>query len=349
MTIFDHLLPIFYKPCWRLWHALRKTNDVVFYAADPLDYEMFQPIRRQLDIEITYVAKNTKTSAYFKQNNIHYKRYPAFPRAVIMGRHAAYKFPASKIIKIGFDHGLYQFKRWTRAKYYNQFNIYFVSSEAQVETAQERGIRTVKAIGYPKLDKAFDGSIRASDLNALRTEMGLDPQKHTVIFTSTWDVGGLSALSKWVDRVHELTGQYNVLLTAHPWTKKKLLEKLEHVPGATFLPEADVTRYLMLADVFVGDYNSLIGEFCALDKPIITFKTPNSERSVAAVRKLIADISEQVEVFDDIPAAIEQCLNRPHAKSDARKKANQLLFKALDGAAGKRAARAIKEIIGDAS
>lgn len=329
-------------------HRLHKTEHALFYVADPLDYEMFQPIRKHLDLNVQYVAKNAKSRAFLKQHNIAYKNYPAFPEIVIMGRHAAYKFPVRKIVKIGFDHGLYQFKRWTRAKYYNQFDLYFVSSDDQVQSARQRGITTVRAVGYPKIDKMFDGCISRENLTAISRRLNLHPKKPTVIFTSTWDVGGLSALTKWIDRVHELTSQYNVLLTAHPWTKKSLMEKLQNTPGAHFLPEADVTPYLMLADVFVGDYNSLIGEFCALDKPIITFKTPASERSVAAVRTLIADISEQVDTFDDIPAAIERCLSRPQEKSAARKKANQLLFKALDGNAGRRAAAAITELIGAA-
>jgi CDP-glycerol glycerophosphotransferase (TagB/SpsB family) len=345
MTIFDYLLPIIYKPLWSLQQKLQKTKDVAFYAADPLDYEMFLPILKHLDMDVIFIAKNAKTCSYFQQNNIPYIKYPFFPKAVIMGRHAAFKFPASRIVKIGFDHGLYQFKRWTKAKYYNQFDAYFVSSESQVESAKKLGITSVHAIGYPKLDKAFDGSIVKNDLSELREKLNLDPHKKTVIFTSTWDVGGLSALTKWIDRVHALTDTYNVLLTAHPWTKKHLLQKLKAVSGATFLPEADVTTYLMLADVFIGDYNSLIGEFCALDKPIITFRTPVSNRSVAAVRQMIAEISYQVDDFDDLPKAIEHCCKQPNEKSAERNQANKLLFKALDGKAGIRAADKIKEMI----
>ncbi len=346
MTLFDYLLPLFYKPLWMIRHRMGKTDRLAFYAADPLDVQMFQPIRKHLDDEVVFYAKNAKTRAFFKKQGMPCKRYPAFPEAVIMGRHAAYKFPVRKIVKIGFDHGLYQFKRWTKAKYYNQFDVYFVSSESQVQTAREKGITTVRAVGYPKIDRAFDGSITREDLEALGKKLGLDPAKRTVIFTSTWDVGGLSALKRWIDRVGELTADYNVLLTVHPWTKQALVDKLKKIPGAFFLEKADVTEYLLLADVFVGDYNSLIGEFCALDKPIITFKTPPSERSVPEVREMIAEISLQVETFDEIPGAIERCLRHPEEKGEAREKARQLLYKALDGQAGKRAAETIREIIG---
>ncbi len=342
MTLLDYLLPIVYWPLWHFYRLLGRQIPLAFYAADPLDYEMFLPIQKHLNRQVLYIAANIKTAGYFRQRQIPYRRYPAFPQTVIMGRHEAYKFPVKKIIKIGFDHGLYQFKRWTDSRYYNQFNVYFVSSKRQEQIAEQKGIRTVKAIGYPKLDKAFDGSITEKHLNEIREKLGLDSDKPTVIFTSTWDVDGLSALTRWIDRVGELGNRYNILLTAHPWTKPHLLDRLKQIPGTFFLQESDVTPYLMISDVFVGDYNSLIGEFCALDKPIITFKVgQGSARALPEVQQLIADISMQVESFEQISSAIEYCLKHPAEKQEARRRANQTLFLALDGKAGQRAARII--------
>ncbi len=343
MTLLDYLLPLLYWPMWKMASLLGRAIPLAFYAADPLDYEMFLPIQKHLKQTVECIAANSKTAAYFKKNKIPFRRYPAFPRAVIMGRHEAYKFPVKKMIRIGFDHGLYQFKRWTSPRYYNQFDVYFVSSEHQAQIAAQKGIRTVRAVGYPKLDKAFDGSIGLNDLRELKKKLGLDSAKPTIIFTSTWDVGGLSAITRWIGRVGELTERYNILLTAHPWTKPRLLEQLKRIPGTFFLQESDVTPYLMLSDVFVGDYNSLIGEFCALDKPIITFRVrQDSSRALPEVQKMIADISLQVDSFDEIPQAIEHCLRYPNEKQAARQKANRILFMALDGQAGKRAADIIE-------
>jgi hypothetical protein len=341
MAVLSSLLPIIYNPLWYLFNR----DVVAFYAEDPLDYEMFLPIKKHLDYEVVNVAKNKKTRIYFKEKGIPYKRYPFFPKAVIMGRHSAYKFPVKKIKKIGFDHGLYQFKRWTRVKYYNQFDIYFVSSEEQERNAHRRGIVTAKAIGYPKLDKVFDGSITDNDLQRLRNKIGLDSNKKTVIFTSTWDVAGLSALERWVDRVGELVNDYNILLTAHPWTKEKLILKLKSVKGAFYLEESDISKYLMIADLFIGDYNSLIGEFCSLNKPLITFKVPESERTVPEIRRMISEISFQVDRFDELPEAIAYELAHADEREEARLRANKKMFFALDGKAGERAAKYIKEII----
>jgi len=329
-----------YVIAWYLAKIFGKQKDVVFYCADPLDCEMFAPIQKHLP-PIKIVAKNKKTRDYLESKGVSYFRMPVFPKAVIMARHAAYKFPVDEIVKIGFDHGLYQFKRWTAAQNYNRFDVYFVSSPEQVRTAKTLGITTTSAIGYPKLDPAFDGTYDEKYLEKIKKELKIAPDKKTIIFTSTWNVDGLSALDKWIDRVGELTEEYNILITVHTWTEKSKIEKLKKIERAFFLDKFDVTPYLMISDVFVGDYNSLIGEACALDKPIITFRVPQSPRAIATVRKMIEDISLQINSFEEIREAIKRCLKNPTEKSEERKKANKIMFLALDGKAGKRAAEEI--------
>jgi len=341
MNLLDYILFLPYKWVWNILNILKRRSAVIFYCEDPLDYHMFVPIQKHLPVPVTYVARKAKTKAFFRGNHIPFKTFPVFPAAVIMARHAAFRFPAKGIVKIGFDHGLYQFKRWTATKYYNRFDLYLVSSRRQVELARQRGIRTTQAVGYPKLDKAFDGSISAQDLQKLRTQLHLNPQKETILFSSTWDADGLSALTRWIDNVHVLTAEFNLLLTVHTWTKPRLIEKLKQIEGAVFLQEQDITAHLMLCDYFVGDYNSLIGEACALDKKIITFRVPPSPRAIPEVRRMIADLSYQIDDFEEIHQAINYYRKNPRAKSAERKKANDIMFLALDGKAGQRAARSI--------
>ncbi len=329
---------------WYFAKLMGKTKGLTFYCADPLDYEMFIPIKKHLpDIEI--IAKNKKTRDYLAKNGIEYLRMPTFPKAVIMARHAPYKFPVKQIIKIGFDHGLYQFKRWTGADNYNRFNRYFVSSSEQVKTAKSLGITTTKAIGYPKLDNAFNGTYDENLLKKISTELKLDSNKKTIIFTSTWNIDGLSALDKWIDRVEELTEKYNVLITVHTWTDKNKIKKLKLVKNAFFIDKFDVTTYLMIADVFIGDYNSLIGEACALDKPIITFRVPESKRSIKKITEMIESISIRINSFDDLHDSIENSINSPNKLKHERENANKIMYYALDGNAGKRAAEEIKKLL----
>ncbi len=333
-----------YKLALYIAKLFNKNKKLVFYCADPLDYEMFIPIKKHLP-QIDIIAKNKKTRKYLDDKDISYFRMPIFPEAVIMARHSPHKFPVKKIIKIGFDHGLYQFKRWTSPENYNRFDMYFVSSLEQVKTAGKLGITTTKAIGYPKLDNAFNGTYDEKYLQNLKSELGLDKSKRTIIFTSTWNVDGLSALDKWIDHVEKLTNKYNVLITVHTWTHPKKIEKLKEIKNAFFLNSFDVTPYLMISDVFVGDYNSLIGEACALDKPIITFRVPESNRSIKEITQMIESISIRINSFNDIKNAIEQSLANPNELKSERAKANKIMFLALDGKAGHRAAKKIEQYL----
>lgn len=333
-----------YKAIWYFNRLFKRTHQLAFYCADPLDYEMFRPIQKFLP-PMKIIAKNSKVKKYLNKKGIVYISMPAFPDAVIMARQTPYKFPVDKIIKVGFDHGLYQFKRWTSPRNYNGFDVYFVSSSQQVKTAGKLGIYTVEAVGYPKLDNAFNGTYNFEYLDTLKKNIGINPDKKTIIFTSTWDVAGLSALPKWIDGLETLTENYNVLVTVHTWTDPNYISRLRSMPGVVFIEEYDVTPYLMIADAFVGDYSSIIGECCAFDKPIITFRVPESDRTIPEILDLIKNISIQIDDFNELQGVLEKCLCDPDIKSAERKAANKILFYALDGKAGKRAADRILSLI----
>ncbi len=49
-----------YKLAWYIAKLFKKNNKLVFYCADPLDFEMFIPIKKHLS-KIEIVAKNRKT------------------------------------------------------------------------------------------------------------------------------------------------------------------------------------------------------------------------------------------------------------------------------------------------
>ena len=333
-----------YKAGWYLANLFRKSRQISFYCADPLDYDMFLPIMKYLP-KVSIIAKNNKTKRYLKQKNLQCINMPSFPNVVIMARQSPYKFPVDKIVKIGFDHGLYQFKRWTSSKNYNGFDVYFVSSNEQVRIANSLGISTVKAIGYPKIDKAFDGTISKSELETIKNKFGFDSNKSTLIFTTTWNVANLSVIEEWIHQLDMLSRKYNILVTVHTWTKEKYKQMLRANKSIVFIEEMDVTKYLMIADVLIGDYSSIIGEFCSFNKPIITFKVPNSDRTIPEIQSMLAKISIQINSKDELPAAIENCIKNPSLNSANRVEANKIMFYALDGLAGKRAADTIKKYL----
>lgn len=333
-----------YKLVWQILKNFRRKPKVVFYCADPMDYIVFQPVQKYLP-PLPIVVKNIKTARYLKKRNISYQKMPNFPDAVIMCRHAAHKFPEEKIIKVGMRHGAYHFKRFTNPKNYNAFNLYLLTSLEELKFAESIGVTSAKAVGFPKLDPAFDGTYSNDYLNNLKKKMKLDENKRIVIFTATWDKSGMSAIHKWYDKLDKLSQTYNILVSVHPWTSQKYISKIKLYSSVYFIEDPDVVPYLMISDVLVGDTSSIIAEFCALDKPIITFRTPEGRRSIPEIREMIKSISIQIDNFNEIYEAIERYLKNPNEKSAQREHANKIMFTSLDGKAGKRAAREIEKLL----
>lgn len=321
-----------------------RNPQAVIYCAEPVDYVTLKPVLKYLPA-LPVVAKNRKTKEYLKNKGIEYKCMPSFPEAVIMSRHAAHKFPEEKIIKIGFRHGAYHFKAFAGAQYYNMFDLFFVTGNNELDLAEKHGITTAKAIGFPKLDPAFNNAYNDEILKIFINKANIDYKKGTVIFTATWDKSGMSAIDKWIEIIHTLTERYNILVTVHPWTSKKYIEKLREIEDLYFINEPDVLPYLLIADVLVGDTSSIIAEFCALDKPIIVFKTSPTKRTVDKITCLLEDIAYRIDGASQLDEAIEYSLKNPKEKSTQRQKANKIMFDVLDGKAGKRAAEVILEML----
>lgn len=334
-------------PYWVLWKLVRlfkKNPELAVYCADPLDYVVLKPVIDHLP-EAIFLAKNKKTAGYLKTQGIAYRRMPSFPRAVIMCRHAAHKFPVQEIIRIGFRHGAYHFKSFAKARYYNSFDCYFVTSKTEEKLAREHGITTAFAIGFPRLDPLFDGTIDEVKIKAYKKSANIDPRKKTIIFTATWDKSGMSAIEQWIDKIHQLTSKYNILVTVHPWMSKKYLRKLRSMEGIFFIENPDLLPYLLISDVMVGDTSSILAEFCVLDKPIITFKTKHAKRSDPELEQLIQQFSARIESFDELQNAIEFELENPGHKSSDRQNATKIMFDELSPDAGKKAANQIQLLL----
>lgn len=329
-----------YTLIWKIKKALGKTDPVVLYCANTLDYQIFLPIQKHLKT-LPVVAKDKKAQQELREIGVNASRLPCFPDGVIMCRQAAFRFPASEITKIGVSHGAYNFKPFASAESHNLLDRYFMTSSTDVKNAKKAGIRSAFAVGYPKLDPAFDGTYNKQYLNKLAKKIKLSPNKKNILFTATWDKSGQSAIQQWSDKLDQFTADYNVMVTVHPWTSEQYISAIEKTPGVIFIRHYDVIAYIMLADVCIGDTSSILGECCALDKPIISFKVPEGKRTVPHVYEMIRDFSIQINTFSELDNAIKECLLHPEAKAAQRAEANRIMFDKLDGRAGQRAAEEI--------
>jgi CDP-glycerol glycerophosphotransferase (TagB/SpsB family) len=273
------------------------------------------------------------------------KRLPVFPDTVIMFRNMAWKFPCRRIIRIGFEHGAYNFKKHSKAQYYNMFNVYFMTSQYDVERVRSKGVKTCVAVGFPKIDTVFDGTITQEYLDQLVMKLGFSKDKKTLLFSSTWDGSGMSAIDKWYDKLDLLKDKYNLMVTVHEWMSDKYKKALQDNPNVYFIKEWNITEYIMLADVCINDYSSLIAEFCLLNKPVITFKFRENERTLPDVIKLIEKVSFRIDSFEELEPAICMLIDNPDMLAKERQEVIKVFFDTPDGLAGQRAAEKIVELV----
>ena len=345
---------VIYYPFRIAWHAkklirtiTKKPIDIAFYCGTPVDYIVARGVLPLLP-HCRIIAKNKKVKQdLFELYGVeNCTIYPAFPDIVLMARHVARKFPEKKMIKYGMRHGAYHFKDFVSSARYNAFDNFFVTSEEEVRQAKEKDINNCVAVGFPKLDDAFTGKITHEHLKKVKQSIPtFDSNKKTIIFTATWDKSNMSAVALWSKRLSELTKDYNVLVTLHPWVSKGHIEQVKNTENVHYIYDKDILPYLMISDVMIGDISSIIAEFCALDKPIVTYKTPDGKRTSQEILNMLNEISYRVDTFEEMTSAIKTATLNPQEHSQARAKHNKIMFDELDGKAGERLAHFINEKI----
>ncbi len=339
---------LFYRPVyqllWQLNKAFSNSLPMAFYAQEEIDLLGFASVAKHLP-QLQYITQNPMVKTMLKTQGQKAKPLFSFPLVLIMNRHSMHKFPSSHIISVGMRHGPYHFKRLTKAVNYNRFDLYLFTSQADLAAAEKIGVNVGKAIGFPALDAAFDGSISKDDLDRLATKYRLNPEKASLLFTATWDKANMSAIDRWIHHLPKLQERYNIMVTLHPWMSAGYRNRLPKMPKVQMVASTELIPAIMLADLCVGDQSSVLGYCSALDKPMVTFALPPAARTLAEIDRLVKSFSISIQDFDELEAACERFLADPSFLSEQRAEANKLMFDVLDGRAGFRAAEAIKELL----
>lgn len=156
--------------------------------------------------------------------------------------------------------------------------------------------KITKVVGWPKLDRLMQSPIdRAKRLQ----ELGLDPRKKTVVFTSHWTENSLiRTIGLNVIAALGLLPEYNVIVTAHPLVFTDVKKSLGGDPHGVllalcrqkshmrFLPEADSAQVIPLGDLFITDYSSITYELAALNRPILWYCDSSHDFSDDVLKEL---------------------------------------------------------------
>ena len=344
MVLSGKLIKFPYWLCWQFHRLLGKLHGTVFYVEYAHDYHIFENILPHLDTPFRIAAKNRALARELGSRGIKTMVWPVFPETLIMARHALHRFPINNIHKIGMMHGPYYFKKMVRAERYIAFDLYLFTSAAVLNQAKEKGITNGVVGGYPRIDAFRDAeTIRQSHL--LGIEAGLPNGKKTLLFTATWDRSGQSAVHKWIDRLRTLKARYNIVVSLHPMMSKSICDKLRSMKGIFVAAQHQLYAYMLLSDILISDTSSIIAEFCALDKPVITFSVGQANRLTPDIQAMIRDVSIQISSLEELDGAVERFEREPGLKKEQREKWNRLIYQDTKISHGKMAAEIMNGFI----
>jgi CDP-glycerol glycerophosphotransferase (TagB/SpsB family) len=332
----DRILNAVYRWFWERF----KSNEVVIYARKPIYYVMVQEIHKYLP-EIKVVASGRLTKAYLRSAHIPYRTWLGFPKIVISSQYLRSTYNIEGIKKITTFHGMAKDVMFNPNNF--NFDLLLVMGDYAAERFESLGLKQYKIVGYPKIDKLFNGSL---DTESYRKRLQIDSSKPTLLYAPTW--GNNSSLPLMINHLPALAVDYNVLVKLHDSSYEKWAEKIKEIADIRFIDDPDIVPYYSLADILISDYSSVIFEFSTLDRPIILIDREQTRYSPNSIGYLWRDIGLRVRNGDELNLAIRRSLAQPEEFSPQRKKYAQYLFKYTDGRSAERAAAAIREFCHEA-
>ncbi|WP_076590901.1 CDP-glycerol glycerophosphotransferase family protein [Herminiimonas arsenitoxidans] len=170
-------------------------------------------------------------------------------------------------------------------------------------------------VGYPKYDAQLN-SLYQED--ALKNELGLDPNRNTLLFAPAWDPGG--ALRKYgVELLDKFGGMqnFNVIIKLHPaslvselskdyefYTGKKnwaliLKDICEKYDNIYLYKPQQINPLFKLADVLVTDFSGVAMGFFIEDKPVVCIDCPEYFEEVLPSWGQDGEMSKSNDLFNN--------------------------------------------------
>lgn len=205
------------------------------------------------------------------------------------------------------------------------FDLYLTSGPAVTQRFQalkeKYGYFDVIETGWPKIDY-----IEGFDPSGLRRQHRIPEEKHVVLYAPTHSRRMQSAEALLPVLPSTIRDDEIWLCKPHELTDRSLLAALSALGSDRFrlIGDFDITPYLHLADVMVSDTSSVLYEFMALDKPVVTYRTLDR-----------ADKGIDIQSPDQLRAAVDCCLSAPLAMADQRARHLAEVNPRLDGSIAK--------------
>jgi len=129
-------------------------------------------------------------------------------------------------------------------------------------------------MGYPRFDRFFNEPI---DRKKRLTELGLDPQRKTVVWLPTWST--LCSIEAFAPIVAELQEQHNVIVKPHPFTVSDEPTRMAALEGfrCVIRDPIDNVQLFQLADVLLCDYGGSPFGAIYTDRKLVLLDLPDAE------------------------------------------------------------------------
>jgi len=332
-----------------LYERMRQDNRVMFYFTASETPKRARQIYRELPTDARVISPRLamlmKFDAYIAADLL-WLKLPRGTRRIQMFHGVAGKYAHI------YDTPDRSMRAWDRIFFINERRLRnFIAARAI-----DRGSRSARLVGYPKLDCLVDGTWQRDRVLA---SLGIDPKRTTVLYAPTWSpysslntmgeelvrllcAAGLTVIVKLHDRSRDSEYHHS---GGVDWGSRFSNLLTEH--GGVLADSSDATPYLAAADVLVTDHSSVGFEYLLLDRPVIRIEMPELIRATNVGREYVSLLSEaafSVRTAAESLAAVEKALSDPTAGSSRRRSvASELFYK--PGTATARATRELCELL----
>jgi CDP-ribitol ribitolphosphotransferase / teichoic acid ribitol-phosphate polymerase len=246
------------------------------------------------------------------------------------GNYVDFRLPG---IKVEIFHGI-GIEKESHYQIRHFFDVYLTSGPFVTErfnTLQKKHkYFLVRETGWSKMDY-----IMTYPAANIRQKYGYDSEKKIILYAPTFSKK-LQSGEDILPIIPNIMKENEIwLIKFHEFMDKELIASFQKIsnPNLKIVDTYDITPYLYIADVMISDTSSVLYEFMALDKPVITFRT--SKRK---------DKGIDIQTPAELRPALDRVLQNPNEHQEQRKKHMAEVNPYLDGKISERVFKSLKQI-----
>lgn len=236
-------------------------------------------------------------------------------------------------IKVQIFHGLGVEKK-SHFKIRHFFDVYLTSGPFVTEQFNEMQKKfnyfLVEETGWPKIDYI----VKYPNEN-LKEKLSIPADKKIILYAPTFSNKMQSATDLLPIIPQIIKPDELWLMKFHDLMDREIIEQIKNERSAQirFIDTYDITPFLHVADLLISDTSSVVYEFMALDKPIITYRTQSRE-------------DKGINIFNpvDLREAIDRSLTDPDEFHQNRMDHLRQINPNLDGKISERVFEILKDI-----